>query len=91
MSPDLPYNRVFSGKNALLNYYDPDLNLPTPMVELPDHPYTADGVRIYAKMMNFLPAGNVKSLPGGCTLDFCRSRYSTETSLVVAELSDEKN
>ncbi|OAV99951.1 hypothetical protein PTTG_08614 [Puccinia triticina 1-1 BBBD Race 1] len=56
-------NRVFSGKNSLLNYYDPDHNLPTPMVELPDHPYTADGVRIYAKMMNFLPAGNVKSLP----------------------------
>ncbi|KAA1096460.1 hypothetical protein PGT21_017390 [Puccinia graminis f. sp. tritici] len=63
MSPDSTYNRVFSGKNALLNYYDPDHNLPTPMVELPDHPYTADGVRIYAKMMNFLPAGNVKSLP----------------------------
>ncbi|KAH9447670.1 hypothetical protein H4Q26_007641 [Puccinia striiformis f. sp. tritici PST-130] len=63
MSSDSIHNGVFSGKNALLNYYNPDHNPPTPMVELPDHPYIPDGVRIYAKLMNFLPAGNVKSLP----------------------------
>ncbi|QRW14192.1 cysteine synthase [Ceratobasidium sp. AG-Ba] len=54
---------VFSGKNALVDYYNPDCNPPLPLVELPDHPFVADGVRIYAKMMTALPAGNVKALP----------------------------
>ncbi|KAG8723357.1 hypothetical protein FRC09_003683 [Ceratobasidium sp. 395] len=55
---------VFSGKNALVDYYNPDCNPPLPLVELPDHPFVEDGVRIYAKMMTALPAGNVKALPG---------------------------
>ncbi|KAG8718189.1 hypothetical protein FRC09_013042 [Ceratobasidium sp. 395] len=54
---------VFSGKNALVDYYNPDCNPPLPLVELPDHPFVEDGVRIYAKMMTALPAGNVKALP----------------------------
>ncbi|QRV99658.1 cysteine synthase [Ceratobasidium sp. AG-Ba] len=54
---------VFSGKNALVDYYNPDCNPPLPLVELPHHPFVADGVRIYAKMMTALPAGNVKALP----------------------------
>ncbi|KAG9119295.1 hypothetical protein FRC07_005736 [Ceratobasidium sp. 392] len=54
---------VFSGRNALVDYYNPDCNPPLPLVELPDHPFIEDGVRIYAKMMTALPAGNVKALP----------------------------
>ncbi|KAG8927949.1 hypothetical protein FRC02_007568 [Tulasnella sp. 418] len=56
-------NNVFSGKNSLLDYYNPDKNPPTPLVEIPEHPFSADGVRIYAKLMSFLPATNIKSLP----------------------------
>ncbi|KAG9091149.1 hypothetical protein FS749_016768 [Ceratobasidium sp. UAMH 11750] len=54
---------VFSGKSALVDYYNPDCNPPLPLVELPEHPFVEDGVRIYAKMMTALPAGNVKALP----------------------------
>jgi hypothetical protein len=32
-------------------------------VEIPNHPFVNDNVHIYAKMMSFLPATNVKSLP----------------------------
>ncbi|CAE6476597.1 unnamed protein product [Rhizoctonia solani] len=54
---------VFSGKTALLDFYNPEKNPPLPLVELPAHPFEHDGVRIYAKMLTLLPAGNVKSLP----------------------------
>ncbi|KAF7289344.1 Cysteine synthase B [Mycena indigotica] len=54
---------VFSGKNALKDFYDPDKCPPLPLVELPSHPFEADGVEIYAKMLTMLPAANVKSLP----------------------------
>ncbi|KAF8595808.1 tryptophan synthase beta subunit-like PLP-dependent enzyme [Ceratobasidium sp. AG-I] len=54
---------VFSGKSALLDFYNPEKNPPLPLVELPDHPFVDDNVRIYAKMLTLLPAGNVKSLP----------------------------
>ncbi|CAE7102532.1 unnamed protein product [Rhizoctonia solani] len=54
---------VFSGKTALLDFYNPDKNPPLPLVELPSHPFEDDNVRIYAKMLTLLPAGNVKSLP----------------------------
>ncbi|KAJ7187822.1 tryptophan synthase beta subunit-like PLP-dependent enzyme [Mycena filopes] len=54
---------VFSGKNALKDYYDPEKNVPLPLVELPSHPFEDDGVEIFAKMLTLLPAGNVKSLP----------------------------
>ncbi|KAJ7732118.1 tryptophan synthase beta subunit-like PLP-dependent enzyme [Mycena metata] len=54
---------VFSGKNALKDFYDPAKNVPLPLVELPSHPFESDGVEIFAKMLTLLPAGNVKSLP----------------------------
>ncbi|KAF7375455.1 Cysteine synthase B [Mycena sanguinolenta] len=54
---------VFSGKNALKDFYDPDKAPPVALVELPSHPFESDGVEIYAKMLNLLPAANVKSLP----------------------------
>ncbi|KAG5636619.1 hypothetical protein H0H81_007387 [Sphagnurus paluster] len=56
---------VFSGEDGLRDFYDPDKNIPVPLVELPArlNPYRKDGVRIYAKLMSHLPATNVKSLP----------------------------
>ncbi|KAF9465572.1 tryptophan synthase beta subunit-like PLP-dependent enzyme [Collybia nuda] len=56
---------VFSGEDGLKDFYDPDKNIPVPLVELPSrlNPFRDDGVRIYAKLMSHLPATNVKSLP----------------------------
>ncbi|KAJ7835558.1 tryptophan synthase beta subunit-like PLP-dependent enzyme [Mycena olivaceomarginata] len=54
---------VFSGKNALKDFYNPEKCPPTALVELPNHPFESDGVEIYAKMLTLLPAANVKSLP----------------------------
>lgn len=58
-------NNVFSGKNAVLDYLNPDNNPPVPLVELPDclNPFRKDGIRIYAKLMHTLPLLNVKSIP----------------------------
>ncbi|KAF8918677.1 tryptophan synthase beta subunit-like PLP-dependent enzyme [Mucidula mucida] len=33
------------------------------LVELPEHPFTSFGVRIYAKMLTMTPSANVKALP----------------------------
>ncbi|KAL4803995.1 tryptophan synthase beta subunit-like PLP-dependent enzyme [Aspergillus unguis] len=56
---------VYSGKDSLKQYFDPDCQPPLPLVELPAHlnPYYDDGVRVYAKMMTMHPANNVKAMP----------------------------
>jgi cysteine synthase len=54
---------VFTGKTALRDFYNPDKNPPLPLVELPNHRFETDGVRIFAKMLTLLPGANVKSLP----------------------------
>ncbi len=56
---------VFSGSDAVKDFLNPDCNPPLPLVEVPArlNPFVADGVRIFAKLMNFLPLANVKSLP----------------------------
>jgi hypothetical protein len=66
LSPnDNPLN-VFRGPEAVKDYFDPDKNPPTALVEIPDalNPYRDDGVRIFAKMHTTLAAQNVKALPG---------------------------
>jgi hypothetical protein len=57
---------VFKGSNSIIDYFDPDLQPPVPLVEIPDklNPFRGDNVRIYAKMLTALPAQNVKALPG---------------------------
>ncbi|KAF1984277.1 tryptophan synthase beta subunit-like PLP-dependent enzyme [Aulographum hederae CBS 113979] len=64
MSNSTPLN-VFKGPDSVVNYFDPDLQPPVPLVELPEklNPFRKDGVRIYAKMLTALPAQNVKVLP----------------------------
>ena len=63
LSP-FPLN-VFSGPDAIKDLLNPDRNPPLPLVEIPEHlnPFVKDGVRVFAKLMNFLPLANVKSLP----------------------------
>jgi cysteine synthase A len=68
MSASNPLN-VYTGPDSLQKYYDPDIQPPLPLVEVPAslNPFYADGVRIYAKMMSMHPANNVKALPGAHT------------------------
>lgn len=56
---------VFSGPDAVRDFLNPECNPPLPLVEIPKHlnPFYKDNVRIFAKLMNFLPLANVKSLP----------------------------
>lgn len=65
MSQSNPFN-VFKGPDSVIQYFDPDLQPPLPLVELPAklNPFRSVNVRIYAKMMTALPAQNVKALPG---------------------------
>ncbi|KAJ4359612.1 uncharacterized protein N0V89_000167 [Didymosphaeria variabile] len=78
-----PTSNVFSGQNALRDYYDPDKNPPLPLVEIPRqlNPFYDDGVHIYAKMMTFLPAHNVKELPALAMLS--SSQISPQTKSLV--------
>ncbi|KAH5582645.1 hypothetical protein HBI24_114900 [Parastagonospora nodorum] len=56
---------VYSGPDAIQQYFDPDVHPPLPLVEVPQtlNPYYQDGVRIFAKMMSMHPANNVKIMP----------------------------
>ena len=57
---------VYKGPESMIKYFDPDIQPPLPLVELPGslNPFRNDNVRIYAKMLTALPAQKVKSLPG---------------------------
>ena len=59
------YRNVFSGPDAIKNLLKPEYNPPLPLVEIPEYinPFRKDRIRIFAKLMNFLPLANVKSLP----------------------------
>lgn len=56
---------VFEGPDAVRDLLDPGKLPYLPLVELPAslNPYAGDGVRIFAKLMNLLPLGNVKAVP----------------------------
>lgn len=57
---------VYKGPRSMADYFNPDIQRPLPLVELPEklNPLRKDGVRIYAKMTTALPAQNIKCLPG---------------------------
>ena len=65
---------VFSGKDAIQAYLNPDNHPPLPLVELPPHlnSHREKGVRIFLKLMHFLPLANVKSLPAYNMLEEAR-------------------
>jgi cysteine synthase len=79
---------VFSGPDALWEYIHPDFGPPTPLVELPQHPFRSHGVRIYAKMLSQQPLANVKGLPAMNMLEKARSdRFITEETKEIVEYS----
>lgn len=57
--------RVFEGEKAIASYLTPGTLGPTPVVELPAslNPFTKDKVRIFIKLVQFVPLSNIKSLP----------------------------
>ncbi len=85
MASQNPLN-VYKGSHSIRDYHDPEKAPFLPLVELPSHvnPYYLQGVRIYAKMMNALPAHNVKALPGQCNLLTLPSLVFGSNSIVVS-------
>jgi len=65
---------VFDGPDALRDFLNPGKHPNLPLVELPPklNPFADDNVRIYAKLMNMLPLGNVKSVPA---FNMIREKY----------------
>ena len=59
------HENVFSGPDAIKDLLNPDCNPPLPLVELPVelNPFSAQKVRIFAKLLYLLPLMNLKSLP----------------------------
>ena len=57
--------KVFEGKDAMMDFLTPGALGMTPVVELPPsiNKYAKDGVRIFVKLMQFVPLGNIKSMP----------------------------
>lgn len=58
-------NKVFKGDKAILDFLTPGSIGYTPVVELPAsvNKFTKDKVRIFVKLMQFVPLGNIKSMP----------------------------
>jgi len=56
---------VFKGPDSMKEFLNPGHLSYLPLVELPKelNPYSSNGVRIFAKLMNLLPLGNVKAVP----------------------------
>lgn len=80
---------VFEGNNAVLDFLNPDNNPYIPLVEMPDHlnPFANDGVRVFLKLMNMLPLGNVKSLPALNMLLEAKNNNQLESVHTVIENS----
>ena len=85
-------HNVFSGENSLQNYLDPDNHPPLPLVEVPSflNPLRDRGVRIFLKLMHFLPLGHVKSLPAYNMLQKARQEGKVDgvDSLVESSSGD---
>ena len=56
---------TFKGRNSIKDFLNPGKHPYLPLVELPEdlNPFFDSKVRIFAKLMTFLPLGNVKCLP----------------------------
>jgi cysteine synthase len=57
--------KVFKGEKAITDFLTPGSLGMTPLVELPPsvNKFAKDGVKIFVKLMQFVPLGNIKSMP----------------------------
>ncbi|OAL04453.1 cysteine synthase-like protein B [Phaeosphaeriaceae sp. SRC1lsM3a] len=85
MTSTNPLN-IYSGPEAIQQYFDPDVLPPLPLVEIPPclNPFYGDGVRIFAKMMSMHPANNVKIMPA---MNMLSHGVQPENSKTVIEYS----
>jgi len=67
---------VFEGPTSIRDFLDPGRLPYLPLVELPAelNPFTGENVRIFAKLMNMLPLGNVKAVPA---FNMIREKYQS--------------
>lgn len=72
---------VYSGPDAIQQWFDPEISPPLPLVEIPQtlNPFYDNGVRIFAKMMSMHPANNVKIMPAMNMLEKGVQPGKTET------------
>jgi len=79
---------VFIGKDSLLKYLNPENHI-TPLVELSEflNPFYQDGVRIYAKLLNFLPLLNVKQIPAYNMLKVLKKKGKIKNVSTIVEAS----
>ena len=64
MSKKLLKRKVFEGDKAIIDFLSPGALGFTPVVELPSslNPFSKDKVRIFVKLLQFVPLSNIKSL-----------------------------
>lgn len=65
MNTNKANKKVFEGEKAIFNFLNPSSLGVIPLVELPStlNPFKKDKVRIFIKLMQFVPLYNIKSLP----------------------------
>jgi len=80
---------VFEGPSAIRDFLDPGRIPYLPLVELPKelNPFTGDGVRIFAKLMNLLPLANVKAVPAFNMIEEMHRRGELKTVRRIVENS----
>ena len=77
--------KVFEGVNAMKDFLTPGSLGMTPIVELPPslNKYAKDGVRIFIKLMQFVPLGNIKSMPSWSMLSLMDKETLKNTKHLV--------
>lgn len=77
--------KVFKGENAVADFLVPDSMGFTPVVELPRamNPFLGDKVRIFVKLSQFVPLGNIKSLPSYTMLQNIPKKDLTKVKNII--------
>lgn len=77
--------KVFEGKSAVTSFLTPGSLGMTPVVELPPslNKFNKDGVRIFVKLMQLVPLGNIKSMPSWVMLSGIDKKILKETKHLV--------
>lgn len=78
-------NQVFEGDGAVFNFLTPGSLGMTPLIELPAplNKFKSDGVKIFVKMMQFVPLGNIKSMPSWQMLSAMKKEDLNSTKNLV--------
>ena len=85
MNKNKPNKKVFEGDDAIKNFLDPKSLGMVPLVELPQalNPFKKDKVRIFIKLMQFVPLYNIKSLPAWSMLSGLDNKKLESTKHLV--------